>query len=92
MWRKFFRGKRFFAVATAFFVVLVFFFDKNSLINSMRVGRKIRALESQREYYLQKIREDSIAIENLKDVNFLEKFARENYYMKRENEDIYLVR
>lgn len=37
------------------------------------------------------IKEDSIKIKKLKNTDQIEKYAREKYYMKRENEDIYLI-
>ena len=56
------------------------------------LGRAREALEEQRDYYLQKIAEDSTILENLKDDRYLEQYAREHYLMKRKDETIYLLR
>lgn len=85
-------GKRLFIITIIVFVVLVTFIDKNNLLDSWQLKSKITDLEEQREYYLKKIEEDSLVLEKIKDDKFLEQFARENYYMKREGEEIYLVR
>lgn len=74
------------------FIVLVTFLDKNNIVDSLEVRRKIRKLEDQKEYYLEKITEDSIMLENIKDNAFLEKYAREKFYMKRPGETIYIVK
>jgi cell division protein FtsB len=49
-------------------------------------------MEKQREYYIEKIKTDSRKLKELRtDRENLEKFAREQYYMKRDNEDIFIV-
>ena len=87
-----FTRKRLFALTALVFAVLIVFVDKNNLMDSWALRNKIRGLEEQRNYYLQKIVEDSTVLENLKDDEFLERVARENYYMKREGEVIYIVK
>ena len=59
---------------------------------SLALQRLDKALEEQRDYYLQKIAEDSTILENLKDDRYLEQYAREHYLMKRKDETIYLLR
>ena len=92
MWKNIFKGKRFVIIALILFLVLVTFVDKNNLLDSWRLHRKIKTLEEQREFYLHKIEEDSLVLENLKNNAFLERYARENFYMKREGETIYVIR
>ena len=67
-------------------------FDKNNLIEAWRLKQKINELEAQKDYYQNKITEDSTILENLKDDRFLEQYAREHYLMKREDETIYLLK
>lgn len=51
-----------------------------------------RDMEKQKEYYIEKIATDSRKLKELRtDRENLEKFAREQYYMKRDNEDIFIV-
>lgn len=54
--------------------------------------RELRKLKNDREYYINKIEEESRKLRELKtDNNNLEKFAREQYRMKRPDEDLYIV-
>jgi cell division protein FtsB len=49
-------------------------------------------LKQEREYYIKKIEEDKRKLNELKtDNDNLEKFAREQYRMKRKDEDLYIV-
>lgn len=92
MWKAIFKGHRFFFIALIVFLVLVAFVDQNNALDNMRLRRKINELENQRKFYLQKIEEDSLVLENLKNPYFLEQYAREHFYMKRPEEQIYIVR
>ena len=80
---KFFKDRR---------LWLITVFDKNNLIEAWRLKQKINELEAQKDYYQNKITEDSTILENLKDDRFLEQYAREHYLMKREDETIYLLK
>jgi cell division protein FtsB len=90
--KKFLKGHRFILIALAVFLVLVTFVDKNNLVDNWQLRGKIRALEAQREFYRQRIYEDSVVLENLRDPRFLEQYAREQFYMHRAGEEVYLVR
>jgi cell division protein FtsB len=76
--------------ATLVFVVLVVFFSKQPLVDYVRTKALVRRLKAEREVYEKQIRSDSIFLENLKDDAFLEKYAREKFYMHAENEEVYL--
>ena len=53
---------------------------------------KINQLENEQKYYREKIEEDKRKKEELfGNRDNLEKFAREQYLMKRENEDIFII-
>ncbi len=67
------------------------FFSKSSLTNIISANRRIAQLETEREQYRKRIVEDSLFIEQLKEPEFLERFARENLYMLREGEQIYII-
>jgi len=69
----------------------MFFFDENSYLVHRKFNDEITDLESTISYYQKKIIEDKATIKNLKDSLQLERFAREKYFMKKENEDIYLI-
>ena len=75
----------------AIFFVWVAFFDQNSLLYRYQLKRDLKKLNVQKEYLKQEIR--SLAKQNQMlngGLDSLEKFARENYFMKRPNEDIYV--
>ncbi len=67
-------------------------FDQNNLIFRMKNSAKLRQYLKDREYYLDEIKKDSIQMHELRSSNKnLEKFAREKYFMKKDNEDIFLI-
>lgn len=78
---------------TAFtFLVWVTFFDDRDLINNIRHTRELKQLEQSRNYYTQLIEETKQELQQLKtSPATLEKFAREKYRMKRENEDLFIL-
>ena len=89
---KFFTYRRLWLITIAVFILLRTVFYKNNLIEAWRLKQKINELEAQKDYYQNKITEDSTILENLKDDRFLEQYAREHYLMKREDETIYLLK
>ena len=90
--KAFLRDRRLWIISIAVFVLLILVFDKNNLMEVWRLKQKNKALEEQRDYYLQKIAGDSTILENLKDDRYPEQYAREHYLMKRKDETIYLLR
>lgn len=80
------------AIITLLFAVWVFVFDRNSYLNVVELDSRIEELEAERDFYKQKIAEDSAVIVGLKDSAYLEQFARENFYMKRENEKMFIIK
>lgn len=77
-------------VLTVFLVWMVFF-DTNSLLIHMELRKEIKKLEKQQEFLREEIAKDKKIINRLSDPEELEKFAREQYYLKRKNEEIYLI-
>ncbi len=81
-----------FVLASLFFVVWLVFFDQNNLIDRVIAMNRYRSMQKQKEYYIDKIKVDSRKLKELRtDRENLEKFAREQYYMKRDNEDVFIV-
>ncbi len=84
--------RNFYFVTGITFLVWMTFLDTNDLINRYRLSAKLRALENEREYYQDKIKEvDADRQELMGTTELLEKFAREKYLMKRPTEDIFIV-
>jgi cell division protein FtsB len=79
-------------VAFAVFVVWVMFFDENNLTKHRQNLSELAQLEAQVDFYKHKIEADKRKLYELQtnDEN-LEKFAREQFLMKKANEDIFLI-
>lgn len=73
------------------FLIWMIFFDTNSLLTHWELNREINDLEGEKEYYKREIEKDAKEIKELSTEDGLEKFARETYYMKKEDEDIYII-
>ena len=74
------------------FFIWLMFFDHNRIINQVKLLNTLGDLKTEKEYYQEQIQQDSTALHILEsDKKELERFAREHYLMKRDNEDVYLV-
>ena len=81
-----------FVLTTLIFVVWLFLFDSNNILDRMKDLRSMHQLEKDEIYYLEKIKNDSARLQELRTNNEnLEKFAREQYLMKKDNEDLFIV-
>jgi len=80
-------------LTTVGFVVWILFFDSRDLITShFRERAELEKLEKSKRYFEQQITGTRQELEALKtDPALLEKYAREKYLMKRDNEDLFLV-
>jgi len=84
--------KNFYVIASAIFLIWMLFFDSNDIYSQYQLKQKLSELESQKEYYQDKIEDVKIDREALlKDMDLLEKFAREKYYMKQDGEDVFVI-
>jgi hypothetical protein len=73
------------------FLVWMFFFDANNYFFHKELSDDIEALEENKDFYKGEIQKDRFFIEKMKDIIEMERFAREKYYLKKENEDIYII-
>jgi cell division protein DivIC len=80
-----------FFIAFAAFIVWMLFFDERDVFTMRHHRQELRDLRQSKEYYTQQINKEKTELENLKTAATLEKYAREKYYMKRDNEDLFLV-
>lgn len=80
-----------YAIIFSIFIVWMVFFDENSYLNHMEFDSEIEKLENEKEYYKSEIYIDSSLINKLDNEKEIEKFAREEYKMKKENEEIYII-
>jgi cell division protein FtsB len=73
-------------------VVWLLFFDDRDIMSQVKHSRELDKLEESRDYYVEEIRQTSAELNKLKsDPATLEKYAREKYRMKKDDEDLYIV-
>lgn len=81
-----------YVVATLIFAAIIVFFDQYNIFEQGRSYRKLRKLKKQVEYYDGEIEKQEQTIHDLKsDSALLEKVAREQHMMKRDDEVIYIL-
>lgn len=81
-----------FVMATLGFIVWMLFLDINSYLIHHELNSEIDELEESIKYYRTEIESDEKKLEELTtDDAKLEKFAREQYWMHREGEQIFLI-
>lgn len=73
------------------FGIWMYFFDTNSIQMHNELDNDIEKLESSIEFYKKEIKADKKIIEDHQDPEKLERFARETYQMRKENEDVYII-
>ncbi len=74
------------------FAVIMLFLDKNDLLTQFARQKELRELRQSKAYYTGQINTERKELEALKsNPATLEKYAREKYLMKRDNEDLFLI-
>lgn len=85
-------AKNKYIIATIAFVVWMLFFDRNDITSQYKYQSQLKKLKDEKEFY---IRETAIVTKDLEELTSnltrLQKFAREKYLMKKDNEDIFIV-
>ncbi len=93
IWQKipsFLKNK--YAITFMVFLVWLTLFDQNSFIFRHRLSSRISKMEKQKEQYQEQIKKNKEKIKELQSSpENLEKFAREEYLMKKENEVIFVI-
>ena len=80
-------------VATVIFLAVLVFIDDYSLRVSSRLSGQVRELHNEERALKEAIVQDSTANADLRDnLDAKEHYGRENYYMKRPNEDIFVIK
>ena len=78
-------------MTAAVFLIWMTFFDENNFISLIENRFKLAELNDEKEHYLQEIKKSAEDLKLLQnDKELLEKFARERYLMKKENEEIFV--
>ena len=87
---KFILNKYFISVLAV--IVWVAFFDKDDLVSQYQLRQKLQQLRTERNYYqteIEKSKNDMIELRT--NPANLEKFARQKYQMKKDNEEIFVI-
>ncbi len=81
-----------YVIAFCIFIVAITFFGESSLINRLSQQEEINELNTSINEYEQKFKQDEAMLKSLKsDPEALKKVARERYYMKTDDEDIFVI-
>ncbi len=76
----------------AFFVIWMFFFDPKDILTDIERRNKLNELQSSEQHLKQQIAESHQELYLLKNnAQSIEKYAREKYLMKKDNEDLFIV-
>lgn len=79
-------------LATLLFIGWMLFFDRNDFFTQMERKKNLEQIEQSKTYFAQKIAEGKkFSIDMRSNADAVEKFVREKYLMKRDNEDLFLV-
>ena len=80
-------------ITSLFFVIWIIFLDDYNLIKQNKIVEKVEELKKQKRFYKSETYKDSIKLIKLKtDSSTQEKFAREKFLMKKDNEDLFIIR
>ena len=80
-----------YAITLIIFAVWMLFFDQHNVINQVELRAELYQLESDKDYYVEEIAQIKEDLDELlSDDEKLEKFAREKYFMKKADEDIFI--
>lgn len=86
----FFKNK--YIVTSLIFAIWMIAIDKNNIIAQYKLRNELKDLRDKKAYYLNEIEKDRKATYELNtNMKTLEKFAREKYLLKKDNEDIFLI-
>lgn len=73
------------------FLLWMAIFDENNFVAQYKTRQKLKDLEKDKKYYTTEIANNKENLNELmSSMDNLEKFAREKYLMKRDNEDIFV--
>jgi cell division protein FtsB len=68
------------------------FFDKNDVVAQYEYRSQVNKLQEEKDFYVKEIAKVKKDLNELNtDLNTAEKFAREKYFMKKDNEDVFVI-
>ena len=73
------------------FLIWMTFLDTNSLLIHEELNREIKKLKNRKDALTEEINKDQTLIQKLENIDSLEHYGRENYNLKKDNEDIFII-
>ncbi|MDX1444865.1 hypothetical protein [Lishizhenia sp.] len=86
---KYFRNK--YVITFSIFLVYILFLDDVDIITIFHQKAKLSELREERDYMEVQLKQTKAVLDELSDINALEKFAREKKMFKKEDEDIFVI-
>lgn len=81
-----------YSITLLLFIVWMTFFDRNDFISQVKLKNRYYKVLNEQQYYRDQIKETQADLDNLlNDDEKLERFARERYLMKKEDEDLFII-
>jgi len=79
-------------IAITVFVVIMLFFDHNNLFEQVQRKQELQELQAKKQHYLNETEKTKKELADLSNnPAAIEKYAREHFQMKRDNEDVFIV-
>ena len=78
-------------ITSLVFFIWIFFIDSNSILVNLELKKEINELNERKLLLEKQIEIEKKIISNLKNPDSLEKYAREELFMKKDNEEIYII-
>jgi len=73
------------------YIIWMLFFDENSYLSHRDLNNEIKETQKTNAFYKKQIAKDRKMISDLQNKDSLEKFGREEYLMKRKDEDVFII-
>ncbi len=74
------------------FFLFIFIFGPNNLWVQHKLNKRLDKINNEKQFYIREIKKDrEVANKLLTNMDNLERYARERYWMKRDNEDVFLI-
>ncbi len=73
------------------FIIWMLFFDSNSWLVHRELNKKVYRLENQKDFYKSEMEKDKVELSKMKTDSGLEEYAREKLFMKKEDEEIFII-
>lgn len=80
-----------YSITVLVFIVWVGFFDQNNFFTQYDFIQELNSLEKDKTYFIEELKQTKQELNDLTtNPVTLEKFAREKYFMKKDNEEIFV--